>query len=66
MHGATMKYVVSFIRGIYVHLCNLEVTLGLPAIRILGRRGTVSRLSSRKGGCSPGTVPVVLGTHLPF
>jgi len=62
-----MELLLSFIRGIYVQLCNLEVTLGLPAVRILGRRDTVSRLSSRrKGGCGPESVPVVLGTHLPF
>jgi hypothetical protein len=56
---------LSFVRGIYVQLCNLEVTLGLPTVSILGRRGSVSRLSYRhKRGCDPETLPVVLGTHL--
>jgi len=40
---------------------------GCPQYVFFGRSGTVNRTSSLlKGGCGPDTVPVVLGTHLPF
>jgi hypothetical protein len=58
---------VGFIRGIYyIQLWNLEVTLGLLGVRVLGRTGTGSRLSSlHKRGCGRRLyAPVVLGTHL--